>query len=206
MARPKSGTPPLSPFTVKLPPDLLAQVRRYAHLHHTTPTALFRQGVEAQLSGGTPPDGAQLPVSTAMPLLAQVAETLTAAAEQLWQVVQLTGSAQRESGNPRSVTQEDSGNPKRASKRDSGNPRRRRTASPQVVSDLDVTAYGLDPATRALRPLCAQGHAYADTGLTLYRVLRDRNGSIAYVCLACDAAKAKARRQAQQQAQATPGA
>jgi hypothetical protein len=207
MPRPPSGNPHWQAVVVKLPPDLLAEVQRYTRLHGGTISQTLRDGLVAHLqpavapapgaagnTGNTGNTGVARPESgpallEVLTLLTQVLEALSLVAEQLQQVCQGAGSAQEYNRNTPTTP-----------RRYNGNTRRQHAAPAQVVSELDVTAYGLDPATRALRPLCPRGHGYADTGLSLFRVLRNPKGQQTYVCLACDAEKAKDRRAAKKQA------
>jgi len=86
MPKPKSGNDPWKAVAVKLPPDLLEEVGRYADLYHTSVSALIREGLELRLHGqqsAEPSSGMTvIPPATAA-LLPHLADTLSAVAAEL---------------------------------------------------------------------------------------------------------------------------
>ncbi len=65
------------------------------------------------------------------------------------------------------------------------------TPEPAILSDRNVPAY--DPSKYVLGKLCPRGHDYHGTGQSLRRLPK-------FVCLECDAERARERRQAKRQA------
>ncbi len=86
MPKPKSGNDPWKAVAVKLPPDLLEEVGRYADLYHTSVSALIREGLELRLHGqqsADHPSGMTVIPSATAALLPHLADTLSAVAAEL---------------------------------------------------------------------------------------------------------------------------
>jgi hypothetical protein len=78
-------------MAVKLPAPLIAEIRRYADLHRKTISAVIREGLELRLHGVQSPSHApgNPPISAStVATVAQIAATLTTAADQLRRLCQ----------------------------------------------------------------------------------------------------------------------
>jgi len=105
MPRKPTGQPPLQAMAVKLPAPLIAEIRRYADLHRKTISDVIREGLELRLHGVQPPSHAPgnppIPAST-VATVAQIATTLTTAADQLRNLCQ--SATAPEAGEPLSTS------------------------------------------------------------------------------------------------------
>ncbi len=105
MPRKPTGQPPLQAMAVKLPAPLIAEIRRYADLHRKTISDVIREGLELRLHGVQPPSHAPgnppIPAST-VATVAQIATTLTTAADQLRSLCQ--SATAPEAGEPLSTS------------------------------------------------------------------------------------------------------
>jgi hypothetical protein len=86
MPRRPSGKPQWEAFAVKLPPQMIEEVRRYADLHGMSISEVIREGLDMRLHG--PQQAAEYNGNTSLPIttvtmLTRLATTLSTAAEQL---------------------------------------------------------------------------------------------------------------------------
>jgi len=95
MPRRPSETPPWDAIAVKLPPELLAQVKQWASIHGTTVSALVRESLERVLS----PAPTATPIPGLLEAMAQLAVSLTAAAEYAQNMCRLLGAVPQYDGN-----------------------------------------------------------------------------------------------------------
>jgi hypothetical protein len=199
MPRPASGNPPWKSFAVKLPPELLERLRRYADLHRTTPAALMREGVEWRLSGTTA--ASDVPAAPLPPLvLARLAQTLTATASQLNQVAYMVENTYGCSGDTETEYAAVLPAPVSLSGGDGGNTTTE--DAPEYANTTPVeTSLGcngnttsncppFDSRRHVLGKLCLRGHEHGHTGQSLRRV-----GNMG--CLKCEAEHARERRRRQ---------
>src|SRR5437016_12636105 len=82
MPRPSTGTPHWKALAVKLPVEVIDELRRYSDLHGVTISQLIREGLDMRLHG---PQQTTVPIPTVR-MLTRLATTLTTAVEQLQSV------------------------------------------------------------------------------------------------------------------------
>jgi hypothetical protein len=89
MPKHKSGNDPWKAVAVKLPPDLLEEVGRYADLYHTSISALIREGLALRMHGQQPAELSSsmtvIPPATAA-VFTRLADTLSTAVDELRKV------------------------------------------------------------------------------------------------------------------------
>jgi hypothetical protein len=93
MPKPASGNDPWKAVAVKLPPNLLEEVGRYADLYHVSVSQLIREGLELRLhghKGGELSSGITVIHPTVVAGFARLADTLSTAADQLRKMYQLS--------------------------------------------------------------------------------------------------------------------
>jgi hypothetical protein len=186
MPKPKSGNDPWKAVAVKLPPDLLDEVGRYADLHHTSLSALLREGLALRIHGQQaiePTSGMTVIPHDTVDVFTRLADTLSTAADELRKACHLP-PAQEHNGQ--------AATPPATAQR----PAQVRPRGHTVISAVPGSASGhtaddadYDPAIHSLGKLCPRQHEYRGTGQSVLR-LSNRH------CRACDREKFHERKQA----------
>ena len=194
----------------RIPQDLLDQVKQYASQHRCSVSELIRDGLEMRLEAGEVPGRSTgsstehgeevlhevlqvLPevLHTLSPmLLAQIQDTIRTTVTEVLHGHTSTPQPHTQ-GMPTVLPFEA---PAAASTGKGIAEVLPDHASPSLVDHKGMTTVlpkhasdDFDSTRFALGKLCVNGHAYGDTGQTLYRLPK-------YVCPQCDAARAKERR------------
>jgi hypothetical protein len=196
----------------RVPRDFAEQVKRYAARHRQSISELIRDGLVWRIEQDTPgrpwstcigmpidPDDLSVPCNGdtgIQELSPRVYEAIAAAVREAIHPVQESVIQQQIP-----VLQQDTGDRKNGSEAleagDTEVLQGMTEVSPHESQEAPDASGGMtevlhdrhafDPARFTLGKLCVQGHAYGTTGHTLYRLPT-------YVCLQCDAARARERR------------
>ena len=149
MPRPATGNPHWKALAVKLPVEVIDELRRFSDLHGVTISQLIREGLDMRLHG---PQQTTITTPTVR-MLTRLATTLATAVEQLQSVCAGDVSPEEETRQ--------------------GSPEPTSYNSNTEYNGNITPGTGLPPGTR-LGKLCPKGHAYQFTGKSLRS--NDRHG------------------------------
>jgi hypothetical protein len=203
MPRRPSGKPQWEALAVKLPPQMLEEVRRYADLHRMSISEVIREGLNMRLHG--PQQMSEYNSNTALPavtvtMLTRLTTTLTTATEQLRQVCAGGIVSEGEESQSAAKLQPYNSNTVAPIEEYNGNTiyTALDTTPKQAPSEERQSSEGCPPfdATRyVLGKLCPQSHEWGTTGQSRLTI-NDR------VCPECRNALKRRKRAEQHQATA----
>lgn len=185
----------------RVPQELADEAKRYATQHRCSVSELIRDGLEMRLESGDVPgrttgEPGEEVLHEVLHGITEVLHTLKA----LSPAVRQTMSDVLHEVLPRYLprSQEHQGGMTEVLPHDATTARDDEQGMTEVLHDKADTgspsSAGFDATRFALGKLCVSGHAYQDTGETLYRLPK-------YVCPQCDAARARERRARQKAVQ-----
>jgi len=214
MPKPKSGNDPWKAVAVKLPPDLLEEVGRYADLYHTSISALIREGLALRMHGqqsADPSAGMTVIPHATVAVFTRLADTLSTAVDELRKVCHLPAEEEYNghTAMPPALEEPVADVYPRGTTVIPAVPGTLRVAEtmvgevdeepdagvsvPAVASVRTADDKDYDPTTHLLGKLCPRQHEYRGTGQSVLRISNRH-------CRACDREKFHERTQAQRQA------
>lgn len=200
MPRRPSGNPQWKALAVKLPPQMIEEVKRYADLHRMSISEVIREGLDMRLHGSQQSSeyngNTSLPITT-VTMLTRLATTLITAAEQLRSACasavvpegkepQSSAELQPYNSNTVSFVEGYNGNtlhpvPDTAPKQ-----------APSEESQSSEACPDFDRTKNVLGKLCGRGHEWGTTGKSLLRLPN-------LSCRACENEHRREKRAAQRQ-------
>jgi hypothetical protein len=200
MARKPTGNPHWKALAVKLPAQMIDEVRRYADLHGMSISEVIREGVDIRLHGTQ--QSSEYNSNTSIPaptvtMLTRLATTLTSAVDQLRSVCagtivpegeeqQITSEPQQYHSNTALVVEEYNDNTLNPASYTAPQP------EPQSTTQQSEACPHFDRTKYLLGKLCKRGHEWGTTGRSLLSV----HG---HTCKECKVEHKRRKRAAQRQ-------
>jgi hypothetical protein len=191
---------PLKVIAVRLPQTLIAQAERHADLHHTSISALLREGLEMRLhdrQSAQKYNGNTAPSPEMRAMLAHLATTLVTAAEEVRKAC--GGDIARREYNSNTITEKEAYNGTTSEEQPYNGMTSSLAPPPPPAPTLapddqepQTTEVVFDPAVHRLGKPCTRNHLYGDTGKTP-RLKKSGN------CPICKGIEQHARRQRQRE-------
>ena len=167
MARKSTGNPHWQALAVKLPAQMIDEVRRYAALHGMSISEVIREGLDIRLHGpqqSSEYSGNTIISAPTVTMLMRLATTLTTAAEQLRSAC--TGVLVPEGEERQSTSEPQSSNGNTLSTAPYTAPQ----PEPQADTQQSEACPHFDRAKYLLGKLCKRGHEWGTTGRSLLSV------------------------------------